>query len=406
MTEYMITYERALSILSMYGFAAKEGMLPLPEAYGHVLAEDIKADRSFPPFDRVGMDGIAVQSRAFDQGRREFLIEGIAPAGAKQRQLINKEHCLEVMTGAILPKNTDTVVPCEDISFQDGKALLQSSKIEPRQNIHAEASDAMQGDVLLSRGTYISSAEVAILAAVGKVQVKVFQLPRTIIVSTGDELVLPEQRPKPFQIRDSNAYAIKSILETWGICAQLTHLKDDKESMLQEALRMLEAYEVLIFSGGISKGKCDYLPEVLAELQMVESLFSKVKQRPGKPFCFAKTNTGKYIFALPGNPVSSFACIWIYFRHWLLSSLQVQGDWPCYAVLKHDVEFLPELTYFLEAKVRCADTGLLEAFPKAQRSSGNVVKLGAADGFLILPREKNVFQKGEAYPFIFYRRHM
>ncbi len=404
MNEKMIPYERALDILSEQGFSSKEQTLPLNDCRGCFLAESIKADRNFPPFDRVSRDGIALQSQAFYEGLREFFIAGVAPAGTEQMELKEKKSCIEVMTGAILPKNSDAVVPYEDLKIDEGKALLEVKNIQARQHIHPEGVDVGRGEVILPKGRQISSAEINILAAVGKSVVKVFKLPQAVIVSTGDELVPIDQKPHLFQIRRSNVYGIKSTLQSWGVPADLAHLKDDKEAMFTAVSKMLKEYDLLIFTGGVSKGKFDYLPEVLEALG-VKKLFYKIKQRPGKPFWFGKTVDGKYVFALPGNPVSSFVCIYVYFRHWLLSSLQIEKDRRYHVLLKDDVEFMPDLTYFLEAKITSSTTGVLEAAVKQGNGSGDFVNLASADGFLILPREKSYFKKGEIYPFVFYKDH-
>ena len=409
----MVSYERALDILAHHNVSTlireQTVSVAITQSSGCFLGEDIVADRDFPPFDRVSMDGIALQMEAIVMpGQREFIIENVAAAGAQQTKLKEKNNCIEVMTGAILPLNTDTIVPYEDLQIEDGKASLRVENPEVGQYIHKKGIDIRQGEIILFKGRQISSTEINILAAVGKSIVKVLKFPRTVVVSTGDELVAIDQKPNVFQIRRSNVYGLQSILSRWGISADLVHLKDNKQEMLTSVANLLENYQALIFTGGVSKGKFDYLPDVLRELQ-VEKLFYKIKQRPGKPFWFGKSaDQRNYIFALPGNPVSSFVCLWVYFRHWLFSSpviLERYTPYHSYVVLKNDIEFTPDLTYFLEAKITSMPDGVLAAEGKQGHGSGDFVNLTLADGFLILPREKSSFKKGEVYPFIFYRDH-
>ena len=404
MSKQMITYEKALEILAQHNLPTEEQTVPLTDCRGYFLAENIEADRNFPPFDRVSMDGIALKSEVFDQGQTEFLIEDISPAGSERRVLKTNKNCIEVMTGTILPQNTDAIVPYEEIEIKDKKAYLKTNKIEARQYIHAEGVDIRQGEVILPRGSHITSAEINILASVGKTMVQVFKPPRAIILSTGNELIPVDQKPELFQIRRSNVYGIQSTLGNWRVSSGMAHLQDDKEAMYKKISSILKEYDVLIFTGAVSKGKFDYLPEILEALN-IKKIFYKIKQRPGKPFWFGRSTQGNFIFALPGNPVSSFACISIYFRHWLLSSFQVKQDRPYHVKLKGDVTFTPDLTYFMEARVSSSTDGILEALPMQGNGSGDFVNLASADGFLILPREKTHFKRGETYPFVFYRGH-
>jgi molybdopterin molybdotransferase len=205
----------------------------------------------------------------------------------------------------------------------------------------------------------------------------------------------------PHQIRRSNSYGIQNTLREWGIGAELAHLPDDRGIMLKSIPQLLEQYDLLIFSGGVSKGKFDYLPEVL-ETVGVTKQFHKVKQRPGKPFWFGNYPGNKALFALPGNPVSSFVCLYVYVQSWLKASLGIQEE-TNYAILRDEVTFSPKLTYFLEAKIESDPEGILYARPITGNGSGDFANLVNTDGFLVLPENLSVFRAGEAYPFIPYR---
>jgi len=401
MNNIFIPYEQALSILEEHKGNFPTESRCLEDCIGGYLAEDLIADRDFPPFDRVTMDGIAIQHETFKNGQRVFTIESTAAAGNPKKSLKDTQNCIEVMTGAIVPNGVDTVIRYEDLEITNGSATIRLTTLRHKQNIHFKGIDISQGTVIVSKGKRLSSAEINIAASVGKAQLKIRQLPKTIIFSTGDELVRVSQTPKLHQIRRSNIYGIQATLKEWGVSGDLYHLADDKEEMLNTISKLLEEYELFIFTGGVSKGKFDYLPEVLEELQ-IQKHFHKIQQRPGKPFWFGSNTKGKKIFALPGNPVSSFVCTYVYVKHWLEKSLELTQN-KLHVELSTDVQFKPDLVYFLEAKLKSLPSGKLAAIPIKGNGSGDFANLVKTDGFLVLPQHKTEFKKGEVYPFVSYR---
>lgn len=396
----MISVQEASHIIMKEARLLRVKSVPLTEATGKVLQESVAADQDFPSFDRVMMDGIAVHLKAWENGQRSFKVQGIQPAGSPQLALENSADCLEVMTGAMLPRGADVVIRYEDVSIEDGKALINLDKPKRWANIHKKGVDKQKGEVLINEGTFISPAETAVLATVGKSMVKVSEWPRVAIVSTGDELVDVHETPRPYQIRRSNSYALQSALRQWGMEAKMYHLPDDKDQMLEHLKQVFLEHDTIILSGGVSKGKRDFVPEALDQLQ-VQQLFHRVKQRPGKPFWFGKAPGEKAVFAFPGNPVSTFMCFYRYFWPWLLLSAGISRDRE-WAVLGKDFEFAPDLTYFLQVKVKNQD-GCLTAFPIVGKGSGDLANLLQADAFLELPAERSVFRKGEVYPLVVYR---
>ena len=398
----MITVEQATELIfkTVKDFGIEE--VPLAQATSRVLRENFYADRDFPPYDRVTMDGIAIHFDAFQNGTRTFQIEGIAPAGTALMTLQNQENCLEVMTGSILPDNTDTVIRYEDLQIENGTATIQLDELTCGKNVHKKGNDRLQNDLIVSEGKIISPAEVGVAATVGKTHLKVSRLPKVAIISTGDELVEVNETPLPHQIRKSNVHTIKAALARFGIVADLFHLLDDREEILESLKSVLEVYDSLILSGGVSKGKFDYLPEALETLSVTKH-FHKVKQRPGKPFWFGQTVDGTAVFALPGNPVSSFMCTQTYFVPWLKACLQIPFRNTPNAVLQRDFSFKPDLVYFLQVKIDYDSEGRILATPLEGHGSGDLANLVDADAFLRLPRSKDLFEKGEIFPVYFYR---
>lgn len=370
------------------------------DSLGRILKEDIFADRDFPPFDRVSMDGIAISYEAFNRGLRKFKIEGIQPAGSEQITLQNPNNCIEAMTGAVLPKNTDVIIQYELLDIKNGVVKVNLDIVKSFQNIHKKGLDRKQNDVLITKNTIISAAEIGILTTVGKSKITVAKQPKVMIISTGDELVEVNQTPKNYQIRRSNVYTLVSLLERLQIHAKTAHIQDDKETLKNKIEKYLEEYDVLIFSGAVSKGKFDFIPEVLDELG-VEKLFHKVAQRPGKPFWFGRKGR-KTIFAFPGNPISTFVSCVKYFYPWYQKSVGINYGNKDFAKLSEDFYFKPNLTYFLQVQLENKN-GTILATPMQGKGSGDLANLVDADAFLELPEDETEFKKGMNFPLIIYR---
>ncbi len=396
----MITTEKALEIILDHTENLGVEEIGFKDSPGRVLKEDIVADRDFPPFHRASMDGIAVTTEAFNKGIRKFKIEGIQAAGSPQLTLKNSENCIEVMTGAMAPKNSEAVIPYELVEIKDGIAKVNTNDIQYFQNIHQKGLDRKKDDLLIAKNTMISAAEIGVLTTVGKTKIKVAGNPKVMIISTGDELVEVGRNPEAYQIRRSNVHTLVALLERIKIDTDTIHISDDKPLLKQKIEEILDQYDVLLFSGAVSKGKFDFLPEVLEELG-VEKLFHRVRQRPGKPFWFGKKDTTT-IFAFPGNPVSTFVSCMKYFYPWVKKSQGISYQNNNYAVLAKSFTFKPDLTYFLQVKLENRN-GQLLAHPVAGHGSGDLANLADNDAFLELPRGNTLFNKGEVFSLIPYR---
>jgi molybdopterin molybdotransferase len=373
--------------------------IPFLASLGRILKEDIVADRDLPPFHRVSMDGIVIDFDQFEKGQRSFKIAGIQAAGSQQLTLQNSKGCMEVMTGAVLPNNANTVIRYEDITVKHGIATINIDEIRNGQNIHNKGKDRKTNDILIPQNTTISAAEIGILATVGKSFVKVAKQPKVMIISTGDELVEVNEIPLAHQIRRSNVFTLVSLLEKLHISPEIAHIKDHKQTIKSKIENYLQAFDVLLFSGAVSKGKYDFLPEVFEELG-VKKLFHTVAQRPGKPFFFGETPNCT-VFGFPGNPISTFVNCLAYFYPWYFRSLGVVHKEEA-AMLGEGLSFKPNLVYFLQVKLK-NKSGHLLAFPVAANGSGDLASLANTDAFIQLPKDRTEFKKGEVYPILTYR---
>jgi molybdopterin molybdotransferase len=396
----MVSVAEASDIVFSNLFHAITEKVTIQKAVGRVLGEVIKADRDFPPFNRVAMDGIAIAFESWTSGQREFIIESIQAAGQPQQVLSNKQQAFEVMTGAMLPLGADTVIRYEDVAINNGKATIKIDDIRQGQHVHKQGTDARKDGILLEPGVVISPAEIALMASVGKGVIDVYNFPRAAIISSGNELVSIEQTPAPFEIRRSNTHALEAAMRLIGWSGYQYHLRDDKESIVSSLLDVLSKHDVIIISGGVSKGKFDFMPEAL-ETVGVKKLFHQVNQRPGKPFWFGCSPLGKIVFALPGNPVSTYMCFYRYILPWLWKSLHVEKETQ-YAVLANDFKFQPAITHFLQVSVK-NQQGKLMAYPDAGGGSGDFANLKKVDGFLELPADQSEFKTGSVFPYYAFR---
>jgi len=396
----MLTVPQADSILEKNPVSCPAARVPLGSAAGCVLREHVTADRDLPPFDRATMDGIAVNSASFLRGFRNFPVEGLQKAGSPALLLRSRNGCLEITTGAVMPKGCDCVVPVEYVEM-DGRAVKVRDEFQagPDINVHRKGSDARKGDILLAAGCRLLPARIAVAAAVGKSKILVSKTPAIAVVGTGDELVEIDQPVKPFEIRRSNTYALAAGLMLNGYTdAKRFHIQDDQKKLRGGLKKILQRYDVVILSGGVSKGKLDFVPRILEELG-VTVLFHQLRQRPGGPLLFGKTSDGKPVFGLPGNPVSTQICLYRYVLPYLNKAIGLPPYPEHYVALSEPVEVKTALTHFLPVAVTSAKDGRLNAAPVFPRNSGDFVSLTKSDGFIELPAGTFRFRGGSAHRF-------
>jgi molybdopterin molybdotransferase len=369
--------------------------LPLTQCVGGTLRENIYAERDQPPFDRVAMDGMAVDSEALRRGIKRFRIQGIQAAGAPQLKLGSGDDAIEVMTGAILPLGCDCVIPVEQLAIAEGYASLTAEAVDaPYQNVDRRGNHSRQGTLLLEAGTLLRAPEIAVAASAGMARVRVSSQPAIMVVSTGDELIEPGDPIADYQVRRSNAYAVAATLRTRGFGrVGDDHVPDDADLMRERLSLHLTTHEVLILSGGVSMGKYDLVPQVLQELG-VQEVFHKIAQRPGKPMWFGIGPQGQAVFGLPGNPVSTLVCLIRYVIPAIAEAMGTRREAPERLALAAPVTFQPALAYFLPVSIEHDDWGRPWANPRRTNGSGDFLSLTGTDGFVELPPGPNTYPKG------------
>jgi molybdopterin molybdotransferase len=375
---------------------------PLVAAHGRVLRAEIRADRDLPPFNRVTMDGYAMRSSSLANGVRVFRVEGVQAAGMRAFKLGDAaDACLEVMTGALVPEGADCVVPYEEttragISVTVSDAALQFTAGNA---IHARGGDRAAGEVLVQPGTRLSGREIAVAAACGYGTLVVTQMPRVAVVATGDELVEVESPVAAHQIRRSNDHALRAALLMAGYTnVTRFHFRDVRHEIEHQLWHILAEFDVVVLCGGVSKGKFDYLPDEL-ERQGVAKIFQGVAQRPGKPLWFGVSARQTPVFALPGNPVSSYTCLHRYVLPALGQASGVGRTEPRRVSLTETVRFKPKLANFLPVKLSSGSAAELRAAPQAGNTSGDFAGLLGTDGFVELDAEPIEVPAGTVVPF-------
>ncbi len=401
----MISVKEAEKLILSRSLPTDSTLIDIRDIQGEVLRQPFVADRDYPPFNRIAMDGIAISYESWAEGRRSFEIEACQQAGEPGKTLSRGDKCLEVMTGAALPKGTDTVIKYEDVYITDGRARIDSTlALEKMQNVHLQGTDCKKGDIIDRGVVVLDTPHSAIAAAIGCSRVRVSTRPAVSIVSTGDELIDVDQKPADYQIRQSNSYTITSSLLSNGFNnINNFHLHDDEDEIQSSLGEILDSSDVIIISGGVSKGKFDFIPGALIKLGAQE-VFHKVKQRPGKPMWFGIAEENKTVFGLPGNPNSSLICLHRYVLPSLWKSIGINlTELRPYTVLEEDYKFEKELTCFLPVKITYRDDGTTTAKPITLSGSGDFISLAESSGFIELGEEKDYFEKGKAFPLYLWR---
>ncbi|HUA25698.1 MAG TPA: molybdopterin molybdotransferase MoeA [Steroidobacteraceae bacterium] len=369
--------------------------LPLSECAGRILRQDVYAERDNPPFDRVCMDGMAIRSEAFRRGVRRFTIEATQAAGAAALTLSGAQAAIEVMTGAMMPRGTDCVIPLEEYEVEGAIISLgDKASGEPYRNVQRRGSDSQRGVPMLEAGVRLGAPEIAVVASAGLAWVSVSRQPDFMVVSTGDELVEPGQPIAEHQVRRSNAHALSAALREHGFGKVGDDHIPDNEKMLRDGLaRHLTERDVLILSGGVSKGRLDFVPRVLKSLN-VDEVFHHVAQRPGMPMWFGVGPRGQAVFGLPGNPVATLLCLIRYVVPAVHAAMGAHVAGPEPIALAAAIARGRPVASFVPVSIQHGVGGARSALPRMPSGSGDFLALAGTDGFVELPPRTDAYPEG------------
>lgn len=393
----MIELEEALEIILSQVKLVSSEKIDILSSLSRTLAEDVHADFDIPGFDRAAMDGYAVLSKDTNSAskKKPVILEVIAnvPAGYSTEKVVKNGRAVRIMTGAPMPKGADAVIMVEDTEKEEEKVKI-FRKVTCQENVSFAGEDVKRGELILSQGSLIRPAEVAMLASLGKENVLVKMKPRVAIISTGDELVEVGRTLQKGEIYDSNSYALFSqVLSSGGKPHRLGIARDKRENLLARIKEGL-SYQLLLLSGGVSVGDYDLVTDALRKAG-VKMLFWKVAVKPGKPTFFG-VRKGTLVFGLPGYPVSSMVNFENLVRPAIFSMLG-RDDWQrirVKAILKETVSSRGRRKKIIRAKlVKQGDRYL--AVPATSQQSSVLKSMVWADSFLILPKDVERIEKGE-----------
>lgn len=384
----MIKFEEAISILESVKATSSSEKVKLPNSLGRVLAEDVLSDIDMPPFNKSAMDGYAIRRQDINN---DLEVLGVIKAGETPSVEIQKNQCVKIMTGAIVPPGADCVIIVEETEVLPNKKVKYKGTYT-KSNIAIKAEDIAQGDTVLRKGTIIRPQEIAILATVGCTDVNVYKRPRVAVVSTGDEIVEPDTYPANGKIRNSNAFQLLAQLKKMSVEADYRGIVEDtKEAMTAFLEEAMTNYDVVLLTGGISMGDYDYVPEVLQEIG-VKLHIQKIAIKPGKPTVFGSKGNA-FVFGLPGNPVSSFV-IFELFTKAFLYKLMGHTYKPLEMTLPMKEDFKVKNSHRLSwVPVSITDTN--EVLPVSYHGSAHIYALCFAQGIMPVKPGTSLILKGE-----------
>jgi molybdopterin molybdotransferase len=363
------------------------------DALSYVLAQEVNADRDYPPFDRSTRDGYAVRAAGAAPGTK-LRCAGEIKAGDTVTAPLVAGTCVQIMTGAAVPPGADAVVMIEHTQ-RDAEVVRFDRETRPGQNIVPRGSEAKTGQTILTPGTRLGYAELALAAQVGENELRCATKPRVAILSTGDEVVLVHELPSPFQIRNSNSVSLAAQVRlAGGEPVLLGNAADRVEDLRAKIARGLKE-DMLVLSGGVSMGKYDLVETVLKDLG-AEFYFDAVAIRPGKPAVFARCGE-TFVFGLPGNPVSTMVTFELFVAPALdlLSGAEARALPLLQAQLAAALHEKPGLTHFLPARVEWQGaTPEVKALP--WQGSGDIATLAKANCFLVVPPDRENIAAGES----------
>jgi len=399
----MIEIETALAMIAQVVKPLDPVTMPFDQALGLVLAEDVFAAEAMPPFRAASVDGFAVIA-ADGAGWRN--ITGEQMAGSMHDLVVTPGSAARVTTGAPIPPGADCMIMVEETQEADGRVNILTSQPQVGSNIRPIGQDIEAGQLVLARGKLLGPAELGLLATVGQTQVQVYRRPVVAVMSTGDEIVAPDNALKPGQIRDANRYTMMSLVRQAGAePLDMGIIRDQQDGVERNIEQALAKADVLLTSGGVSMGQLDLVKPYLASRGTVH--FGRVNTKPGKPVTFATVtplasplnqggDRGVPCFAMPGFPVSAMVCFELFVRPALL---QMMGHEQIYrprqsVILAHSFRHDAARTEFHRVILRRRADGQLEAASTGAQGSGRLLSLSAANGLVILPHGHGDYEAG------------
>ena len=400
----MINYQYAKKILKKAKIKIQDEEILIKDSLNRVVAKDIFSPSNHPLADNAAFDGFAVNSKdtknLSNKNLKHFRILGSVAAGNKPfNKKIKKFDTIEIMTGGIISKPFNTIIPIEQICFHPNKkkpkSIIIDHQVSKNNHVRFKGSDYKKGQLIIKKGTIIQPNHILALKTLGVQTIKVKKKIDIIFFSTGNEISNSNKIPN-WKVRNSNIKYIENLNENFlfnfksgGI------LKDHHQNLFQSKIKKIlkSKIDIIITSGAVSAGKFDYIPSVVKKFK-TSHYFKSVMIRPGKPILFAKIKQ-KAIFGLPGNPISSAACFRFFIYPYIENILNLNSEKPIKAVLKNNFKKKKNLTRFIKSKISTTKNGKLEVELLSGQESFRIRSFVRANIWSVLPHGQSKFKKGQ-----------
>jgi molybdopterin molybdotransferase len=383
----MISVQQAKDIVHSASLPARIQQLPLLRASGKILAENIIAIADIPAFSQSSMDGYALQ---FSGTTEPLLITGKIQAGNRETQKLEAGQAMRIFTGAPLPEGADTVIIQEKSEVENGYLIMKDDQLAKGQFVRPKGAEVKKGELAMSAGTYLSPAALGFLAGIGFAEVPVYAAPAVTIILTGDELQAPGESLLSGQVYDANSFQLTAALQKAGIHSiHIKHATDSSESVRNAIAAALQESELVLITGGVSVGDYDLVIPAAKECG-IETLFHKIKQKPGKPLFFGRKNE-KIVFGLPGNPSSALTCFYEYVLPLIDTWLALPGSVKhIHAKVEQAYRKSAGLTHFVKAFYENGKVSVLHA-----QESFRLHSFAQSNCLLVLPEESTGCEPGD-----------
>ena len=408
----MISYNKSKNILKNSKIKLGEEFINTNKCLYRVTSKNIYVNSYYPSGNNAAFDGYAIKSsdtyKLNKKIYKKFKIIGSMAAGNKStKKKIKKFETMEIMTGALIPRSFDTIIPIEQINFYPNKKkaeyILLNKKISKFQHVRFKGSDYKKGDLLISKGTILLSNHILALKTLGIKEIKVKKKPNILFFSTGNEIT-NKDKILDWQVRNSNRHYINSLNQNFlfnfkdgGI------LKDNQSNLFKSYINKMfkSKIDIIITSGAVSAGKFDFVPSVVNKFKL-SNYFKSVAIRPGKPVLFAKIRgKSKAIFGLPGNPISSAACFRFFVYPYLSSLLGIKEEISFKAILNNEFRKKKDYTRFVKSKLITTSNGKLKVQILKGQESFRIKSFIQSNIWVMLPSGKEKFKKGETVDCFF-----
>ena len=399
----MISYQYSKRILKKATIKIKDEDIKSTNSLNRVVSKNVYSGINYPSGDNAAFDGYAINSNDTKNIKKnspkKFKIIGLVAAGNKPfKKKIKKYDTVEIMTGGIIPKGFDTIIPIEKIIFyQNKKNILIDGKITKYNHVRFAGSDFKKKEIVVKKNTVIQPNHILAFKTLGIKNITVKKKINILFFSTGNEISNNDNIPS-WKVRNSNSHYIKNLNENFlfnfkdgGI------LKDNQENIFKSKIsKMLNSrIDIIITSGAVSAGKFDFIPDIVKKFKL-SSYFKSVAIRPGKPVLFARIkNKQKVIFGLPGNPMSSAACFRFFVYPYIANVMGISEEKPISAILKNDFIKKKNFTRFAKSKLNTTKNGKIEVEILKGQESFRIKSFVKSNIWAVLPAGKSKFKKGQ-----------